>query len=71
MEKKIVMVTGATSGIGEACARKFARGGYNVIITGRRKEKLDTLRRELENMGAEVLAMEFDVRERASARKTF
>ena len=68
MEKKIVMVTGATSGIGEACARKFARGGYNVIITGRRKEKLDTLRRELENMGAEVLAMEFDVRERASAR---
>ena len=69
MEKKIVMVTGATSGIGEACARKFARGGYNVIITGRRKEKLDTLRRELENWGAEVLAMEFDVRERASARK--
>ncbi|WP_455058620.1 SDR family NAD(P)-dependent oxidoreductase [Prevotella pallens] len=69
MEKKIVMVTGATSGIGEACALKFARGGYNVIITGRRKEKLDTLRRELENMGAEVLAMEFDVRERASARK--
>ena len=69
MEKKIVMVTGATSGIGEACARKFARGGYNVIITGRRKEKLDTLRRELENMGAEVLAMEFDVRVRASARK--
>ena len=69
MEKKIVMVTGATSGIGEACARKFARGEYNVIITGRRKEKLDTLRRELENMGAEVLAMEFDVRERASARK--
>lgn len=69
MEKKIVMVTGATSGIGEACARKFARGGYNVIITGRRKDKLDTLRRELENMGAEVLAMEFDVRERASARK--
>ena len=69
MEKKLVMVTGATSGIGEACARKFARGGYNVIITGRRKEKLDTLRRELENMGAEVLAMEFDVRERASARK--
>lgn len=67
--KNIVMVTGATSGIGEACARKFARGGYNVIITGRRKEKLDTLRRELENMGAEVLAMEFDVRERASAHK--
>ena len=69
MEKKIVMVTGATSGIGEACARKFASGGYNVIITGRRGEKLDELRRELESMGAEVLAMQFDVRERESARK--
>ena len=63
------MVTGATSGIGEACARKFASGGYNVIITGRRGEKLDALRRELESMGAEVLAMQFDVRERESARK--
>ena len=69
MEKKIVMVTGATSGIGEACARKFASGGYNVIITGRRGEKLDALRQELEGMGAEVLAMQFDVRERESARK--
>ena len=69
MEKKIVMVTGATSGIGEACSRKFASGGYNVIITGRRGEKLDALRRELESMGAEVLAMQFDVRERESARK--
>lgn len=69
MEKKIVMVTGATSGIGEACARKFASGGYNVIITGRRGEKLDALRQELESMGAEVLAMQFDVCERESARK--
>ena len=69
MEKKIVMVTGATSGIGKACARKFASGGYNVIITGRRGEKLDALRQELESMGAEVLAMQFDVRERESARK--
>ena len=69
MEKKIVMVTGATSGIGEACAKKFAQGGYNVIITGRRKEKLDALKKELESMGAEVLAMQFDVREREAARK--
>lgn len=69
MEKKIVMVTGATSGIGEACAKKFAQGGYNVIITGRRKEKLDTLKKELEGMGAEVLAMQFDVREREAAKK--
>ena len=69
MEKKIVMVTGATSGIGEACAKKFAQGGYNVIITGRRKEKLDALKKELEGMGAEVLVMQFDVREREAAKK--
>lgn len=69
MEKKIVMVTGATSGIGEACAKKFAQGGYNVIITGRRKEKLDALKKELEGMGAEVLAMQFDVCEREAAKK--
>ena len=69
MEKKIVMVTGATSGIGEACAKKFAQGGYNVIITGRRKEKLDALKKELEGMGAEVLAMQFDVHEREAAKK--
>lgn len=69
MEKKIVMVTGATSGIGEACAKKFAQGGYNVIITGRREDKLDALRNEIEKMGAEVLAMQFDVRDREASKK--
>ena len=37
---KIALVTGATSGIGEACARKFAEAGYNIIITGRKADKL-------------------------------
>lgn len=69
MEKKIVMVTGATSGIGEACAKKFANGGYNVIITGRRHDKLETLKTQLEAQGARVLALTFDVREREVARK--
>jgi len=35
--RKIVLITGATSGIGEACARKFAQGGYDVILTGRKE----------------------------------
>ena len=69
MEKKIVMVTGATSGIGEACAKKFANGGYNVIITGRRHDKLEALKTQLEAQGARVLALTFDVREREAARK--
>ena len=68
MVKKIVMVTGATSGIGEACARKFAGGGYNVIITGRRAEKLESLKAELETTGAKVLALTFDVRQRDAAK---
>lgn len=69
MEKKIVMVTGATSGIGEACAKKFAQGGYNVIITGRKADKLASLKSELEQLGAEVCVLEFDVRDREAAKQ--
>lgn len=65
--KKIALVTGATSGIGEACARKFAENGYNVIITGRRVDALDQLAAELRGTGAEVLALAFDVRDREAA----
>ena len=65
--KKIALVTGATSGIGEACARKFAENGYNVIITGRRADVLDKLAVELRGAGAEVLALAFDVRDREAA----
>ena len=39
--KKTALITGATSGIGEACARKFAEGGYRLILTGRNGKKLD------------------------------
>ena len=42
--KSIVLVTGATSGFGEACAEKFAANGYDVIITGRRKERLEKIK---------------------------
>ena len=52
--KKIALITGATSGIGEACARKFAEGGYNLILTGRRENKLIQIKEELESFGTEV-----------------
>ena len=55
--RKIVLITGATSGIGEACARKFAQGGYDVIITGRRAQLLANLKKELEAEGVRVLAL--------------
>jgi 3-hydroxy acid dehydrogenase / malonic semialdehyde reductase len=62
--KKIIMVTGATAGFGMATAKKFASGGYSIIITGRRKERLDDLEKELMEMGANVLSLNFDVRNR-------
>lgn len=67
--KKIVLVTGATSGIGEGCAKRFAQGGYRVIVTGRNRGKLENLKTSLEADGAEVFALAFDVRDREAARK--
>lgn len=48
MEKKTVLITGASSGIGEGCARKFAMNGYRLILNGRNVEKLTAVKRELE-----------------------
>ena len=59
--KKTALITGATSGIGEACARKFAEGGYRLIITGRNEQKLNQLKDELDT---EVLTLRYDVRDR-------
>ena len=62
---KTVLITGATSGFGKACAEKFAANGYNVIITGRRKERLDELQQQLEKQySIKALALEFDVQEK-------
>jgi NADP-dependent 3-hydroxy acid dehydrogenase YdfG len=60
---KIVLITGATSGFGEACARQFAAGGYRLIITGRRKERLEALTRELQ-AHTEVFPLVFDVQDK-------
>ena len=63
-EKPIALVTGATSGIGEACARRLHGAGYRVIITGRNTERLEALKTEL---GDDILAQMFDVRDREAA----
>ena len=62
--RKIVLVTGATKGIGEACAERFAEGGYDVIITGRDQEQLASLETRLRGLQADVKALCFDVRDR-------
>lgn len=65
--EKIVLITGATSGIGQACARRFAQNGYNVIITARRADRLEEIRHDLERYGAKVMTLVFDVRDAAAA----
>lgn len=67
--KKIVLITGATSGIGEACARKFAQNGDKVILTGRNQVRMTAIADELKAQGAEVLTLMFDVRDREAARQ--
>src|SRR6218665_347420 len=59
----LVFVTGATSGIGKSTAESFARHGYDLIITGRRQERLSDLKKQLESSyKIQVTALCFDVR---------
>ena len=64
MKAKKALITGATAGIGLATAHELKRAGYGLILTGRREERLEALRKEL---GAETL--QFDVSDRASVEK--
>ncbi len=66
--KKIVLITGATSGIGEAGARQFAKNGDNLILTGRNEARLAAIAAEVKSLGAEVLTLAFDVRDREAAK---
>lgn len=70
--KKTVLITGATSGIGEACAIKFAAAGDDVIITGRRNERLAGLKAQLEAAyHIKVLTLCFDVQDRQAVHEAF
>lgn len=61
---KIVLITGATSGIGLACARKFAANGDKLILTGRNEQRLAEIKKELDTA---VITLAFDVRNREEA----
>lgn len=68
MKNKIVLITGATSGIGRACAHKFASMGADIILNGRKIELMEEIKSELVAMGADVLLLPFDVRDREAMR---
>ena len=59
----IAYITGATSGFGLSIARRLAKEGYNLIITGRRKERLSDLEKELKAKGVDVWVSNYDVRD--------
>ena len=66
---KIVLITGATSGIGLGCARKFAENGDKLILTGRNEQRLAEIARELTGKGTQVMTLAFDVRDRDKATR--
>lgn len=68
--KKYIFITGATSGIGKACAEIFAKNNFNLIITGRRIERLNALKLELmSKYEIDVISLNFDVRDEAEVNK--
>jgi 3-hydroxy acid dehydrogenase/malonic semialdehyde reductase len=68
MKPMIVFVTGATSGFGAAIARRFVSDGHRVIASGRRRDRLDELAKEL---GDKLHIVEFDVQDRAAVEAAF
>ncbi len=62
---KIAFITGTTSGIGHATAILLAKNGYKIIATGRRQERLDQLKKDLENV-TDVFTLNFDVRDQSA-----
>lgn len=68
MSKKIALITGATSGIGKATAEIFAKNNINIIICGRRQERLEALKNELSAF-TEVHILSFDVSDKEAVSK--
>ena len=66
---KIVFITGASSGIGAACAKKFAQAGYDLVLNARSEDKLRPLLEELTSYSVQVCPFIFDVRDRQAAQQ--
>ncbi len=64
---KVALITGASAGIGRASARALAAEGASLVLTARRKERLETLKAEVEQLGGKAVVVLGDVREEATA----
>lgn len=69
MESKVVIITGGSSGMGKAMAKKFVDSGFCVVITGRDEEKLQAAKKEIEKEKDQVLTVKMDVREVENVKK--
>ena len=70
MIKKIILISGATSGFGKATAEIFAKNNYNLILTGRREDRLQKIAKDLsEQYNVEVLPLCFDIRDQKAVEK--
>lgn len=67
MDGRVVIITGASSGIGEATARHLAKAGAKVVLVARRQERLESLAKDIENSGREALTVAADVTQKAAA----
>ena len=71
LQGRVVVVTGASSGIGEACAVSFVEKGARVVVAARRAERLSALVERLEGLGGEALAVTTDVTSEADVDNLF
>jgi len=67
IEGKVVVITGASSGLGESTARHLAKLGATVVLGARRKDRLDAIVKDIEAAGGKALAVAVDVTKRAQA----
>jgi NADP-dependent 3-hydroxy acid dehydrogenase YdfG len=66
---KVALITGATAGIGKACARALAKDGARLVLTGRRHDRLKELEQEAEKYGTQAITVAGDAREESTAAK--
>jgi NADP-dependent 3-hydroxy acid dehydrogenase YdfG len=67
---KVALITGASAGIGQACARALAEEGARLVLTSRRQERLNELKQEAEKLGTQAISVVGDAREESTAKKT-